>query len=83
MKRPVLLLLKGKQQCLEIQLGHRRPINNKGVIGKSKANSRCVQVKYCNDFDLASLFQLAALSNRCPPSLPLEFVLLISAPILF
>lgn len=58
----------GKQQCLEIQLGHRKPLNNKGVIGKSKANSRCVQVKYCNDFDLASLFQLATLSNRCPPS---------------
>lgn len=33
-----------KQQCLEIWLGHRRSVNNKGVIGKSKANSRCVQI---------------------------------------
>ena len=33
-----------KQQCLKIQLGHRRPSNKKGFIGKSKANSSCVQI---------------------------------------
>ena len=33
-----------KQQCLEIQLGHRRPSNKKGFISKSKANLSCVQI---------------------------------------